>query len=235
MGYMLNGCDTGGLPVYLIKPMLEKHDIHFLVETGTAGGQSIREAANLFKKCWTIEVIEGRQDIEDAPSNVDFLVGDSAELLSGIIKELKVIKSKKPVAGKQYVLFYLDAHFCGDTPNDTGFPECPLLDEIKSVAEYGEEAIVIIDDARLFFGSPPHPNDPTQWPSICDIFHLLKECFPYNHITITDDYILCIPIHVKETVDKEWRDRFHIRYPSESDKLKGQVKDVYKALINYIQ
>jgi hypothetical protein len=110
-----------------------------------------------------------------------------------------------------------------------------LLDEIKCVAEYGEDAVIIIDDARLFFGSPPHPSEPTEWPSICDIFHLLKEKFPYHRITIVDDYVLAIPIHLRHTIDKEWRDRFHIRYPNDADKLKVQAKDVYNAFIKYIQ
>jgi hypothetical protein len=63
---------------------------------------------------------------------------------------------------------------------------------------------------------------------------LLKECFPYHHITITDDYILAMSIHVMQTIDNEWRSRFAIRYPNAEDKLKSQAKDVYKAIIDYL-
>jgi hypothetical protein len=228
MAYMLNGCNTGGLPEHLVKPLVEKYDIPFFVETGTAGGMSVRVAAKLFKKCYTIEIVTDRPDIENAPSNVDFLFGDSAELLPEIISELLILKGDKE---KQYVLFYLDAHYSGDTPNESGHPECPVLDEIKCIAEYGEDAIIIIDDARLFFGRPPYPHNPSEWPSICEIFWRLSNSFPYHHITITDDYVLAIPVHVREVIDKEWAERFNIRYPNDKDKLRGQVKDVYEAFI----
>lgn len=229
---MLAGVDTGGLPFYLIKPLVENHDIPYLCETGSAAGGSAKLAANVFKKVWTIELLEDRPETKDAPGNISFLVGDSVALLPEIIAELNELKGDNK---RQFVLFYLDAHYSGNTPNESDYPECPLLEEIKAVAKYGEDALIIIDDARLFFGSPPYPHDSTQWPSICEIFHLLKECFPYHHITITDDYILAMSIHVMQTVDKEWRDRFAIRYPNAEDKLKSQVKDVYKSIIDYLK
>jgi hypothetical protein len=234
MGYQLSGCDTGGLPVYLIKPMLERYDIPYLVETGSAAGGSARLAATLFKKVFSIELVEDRIELENVPPNVSFLQGDSTELLPEIISELLKLKTAKGAEERQWVLFFLDAHYSGDTPNESDYPECPVLEEIKIVSEYGEDAIIVIDDARLFFGSPPHPHDPTEWPSICEIFHLLKEKFPYHHITIEDDYVLAIPVHLKQAIDEEWRNRFSIRYPNSKDKLKSQVKDVYKELINYI-
>lgn len=233
MGYVLNSLVKGdGLPFHLVKPLLDKYDIPFLVETGSAGGDSAKAASPMFQKVWSIELIKGRAETKDAPSNVKFLEGDSIRHLPEIIEELNDLRDGKK---RQHVLFYLDAHFCGDTPNETGYPECPLLDEINCIAEYGEDASIIIDDARLFFGSPPHPNDPTQWPSVCDIFILLKEKFPFHHITITDDYILAVSLHLRDAIDKEWRDNFHVRYQSSSDKLKQQVKDVYKAFTKYIE
>ena len=240
MGYQLNGCNTNGLPEYLIKAILDKHEVKYLVETGTASGDSARLAASMFEKVWTIEVIEERQEPDESVSNIEYLCGDSVELLPAIIKKLKQLKENNE---RQWVLFYLDAHYSGNTPNESGYPECPVLKEIQAISEYGEDSIIIIDDARLFFGHPPYPHDPTEWPSICEIFILLREKFPYHHITITDDYILCIPLHVREVIDKEWRGRFHIRYPNDEDKLRQQVKDVhvafidklYKPFLNYIK
>ena len=228
MGYLLNGVETGGLPFHLVKPILDKYNVPFFVETGTAGGDSAREASKMFTHVWTIELIDGKQEVEDAPDNVEFLVGDSVQLLPEIISEINANEKG------QYVLFYLDAHYSDIVPNETGYPECPVLEEIKAVAEYGDGAIIIIDDARLFFGNPPYPHDAREWPSICEIFILLKEKFPYHHVTITDDYVLCIPLHVRDVIDQEWRDRFHIRYPSAEDKLRGQVKDVYKAFMEKV-
>lgn len=228
MGYKTNGVDTGGLPMHLVKPLIDNYDIPFFVETGTASGDSARLASKLFKKVWTIEVVEDRQNIQTENDNIEFLVGDSSKLLYGIIEELK---NKKGDNKHQFVLFYLDAHYSDIVPNESDYPECPLLDEIKIAANYGEDAIIIIDDARLFLGQPPYPHDPREWPSIKEIFALLIEKFPYHHITLTDDYILAVPLHVRDVIDKEWRDRFAVRYPNEEDKLKVQVKDVYHAFM----
>jgi hypothetical protein len=232
MGYKTNGVDTGGLPIHLVKPLIENYQIPFFVETGTASGDSARWAEKNFAHVWTMELIEGRQG-KEASSNINWLIGDSTELLPTVIEELLHIETygKKP-----WVLFYLDAHYSDTKENETGYPECPVLKEIEIIADnYGYESIIIIDDARLFLGQPPHPHNPEEWPSVLEIFMLLKEKFPYHHITITDDYLLAIPLHVRDVIDKEWRDRFHVRYPNESDKLKGQVKDVYNALLKYIQ
>lgn len=231
MAYILNGVETGGLPMHLIKPLIEAHEIKYFCETGTAGGQSIMEAAKHFEKCWTIELLNGVADVENFPENVTYLEGDTTKMLPEVVDQLKKLKGMKE---RQWVIFYLDAHYTDVVPNTSDYPECPLLNEIKTVGDYGEDAIVIIDDARLFFGSPPYPNDPTQWPSISEIFWLLQNFFPFHHITITDDYVLAIPLHLRDTVDKEWRDRFHIRYPNDADKLRQQVKDVYKAFIEKV-
>jgi len=231
MGYKTNGVDTGGLPMHLVRPLLGKYKIPFFVETGTASGDSIRAIYQRFLKVWTVELIEGRQE-ESAHDNIKWMVGDSVQLLPQIIEELK----NQPAYNSEdcYTLFYLDAHYSDDVPNDSGYPECPLLKEIECVAENGYRSIIIIDDARLFLGQPPHPHNPEEWPSVLEVFMLLKEKFPYHHITITDDYILAIPLHVRDVIDKEWRDRFHIRYPNAEDKLRGQVKDVHSAFMEKI-
>ena len=235
MAYKLNGCDTGGLPVHLIKPILDKYNVPFLVETGTASGDSAVVATTLFKRIWTIELIEGRVDYRTGNGGIHYMTGDSSQILPEVIKTLQQLKGERPLTEeKQWVVFYLDAHYSDDVPNETGYPECPLIAEINAVAEYGYESIIIIDDARLFFGQPPHPHNPEEWPSLKEIFLLLNEKFPYHHITITDDYILAIPLHVRDVIDEEWRDRFHIRYPNENDKLRGQVKDVYNAFMDKV-
>jgi hypothetical protein len=231
MGFLLNGVNTGGIPMYLIEKILLKHEVPYFVETGTAAGASVRTASPYFKTCYTIEAIDGRQEIANAPDNILFFTGNSPDMLYEIVSELLRLKGS---ATRQFVLFWLDAHYSGDTPNETEFPECPLLDEIQEVSRYGEDAIILIDDARLFFGHPPYPNNPKEWPCIQDIFIKLRECFPYHYATITDDYILCVPIHVKEVIDEEWRSRYHIRYPNAADKLKAQAKEVFAAVKNYL-
>jgi hypothetical protein len=240
MGYKTNGCDTGSIPMYLILPLLEKHSIPYLIETGTANGQSVRDAAPYFKKCTTIELISDRPAIKDAPKNIEFLIGQSVELLPDIIEELNELKQTEGNltennVKQQFVLFFLDAHYSDDVPNTSDIPECPVLEEIKLISKYGDDAILLIDDLRLFIGSTPYPCNANEWASLDDIMNTLRTLFPYHYNTIVDDYIISIPVHIKEVWDKEWRDRFEIRYPSEQQKLKANAQYVYKEFLNYIK
>ena len=226
MGYKLNGCDTEGLPVYLIKNLLEHADIPFFIETGTAGGDSVLKAAELFRWCYTIELIEGRAP-KAGPENIIWLTGSSPALLHAIIDEISYSKND--------AFFWLDAHYSDPTPNTTGHKECPLMEELQVISRYHEHAIIFIDDARLFYGHPPAPLDPREWPRVQDIFCVLKEKFPLNISTITDDYIISVPERMCDYVNAEWRGRFSIRYPNAYNKLKSQVQDVYHAFKNYLQ
>lgn len=240
MGYKVNnGVDTGGLPMYLINPLIEYCNVPTFVETGTAGGLSIKEAAKHFKDCYTIELIEGRACIDDTLDNVRWLTGNSVDMLLPIVNNLIGAKNRMQIKDKppvyHYALFWLDAHYSDPIPNISQYKECYILEELEIISGYRDDAIILIDDARLFCGHPPAPNNPKDWPSIQDIFVLLKERFPYNYSTIVDDYILSIPDRLREPVDAEWRSRFSIRYPTESDKLKSEVKNVYSALLNYIK
>lgn len=222
MGYKLNGVKTGGLPVHLINPLLEKHSIKFFIESGTAGGESIRVAAKMFEECYTIELVEGRSKI-NIP-NTTFVLGESQEKLPGIIKELD----------GSWAFFWLDAHYSDPEPNTSNYKECPVLEEIEAIAPY-PKSVIMIDDARLFLGAAPWPLDPRQWPGIADIFKALDKAFPEHYKTITDDYILCIPQEMKPEIDHEWVSRYKVRYPSEQDKLKEDAKNVFSAIQNYLK
>lgn len=225
MGYKLNGCDTEGLPVYFIKRLLENIRIPFFVETGTAGGESVLKAAEIFDQCYTIEIVEGRSPMT-GPSNITWLVGNSGELLNKVIDEISPWQTN--------ALFWLDAHYSDPTPNTTGNKECPLMDELEAISRYKENSIVLIDDARLFYGHPPYPLDPREWPKIQDIFCFLKQHFPGHCATITDDYIVCLPWHMQDVINDEWRSRFTLRYPNAANKLKSQVRDVFNAFNSYV-
>lgn len=226
MGYKANGVDTGGLPMHLVTPIIEKYHVPYFIETGTAGGESARLGATMFYKVWTVELIEDRQEISEE-DNITWIVGDSVTNLPLIIEQIKLPAGSKE---RQFALFYLDAHYSDIVPNESDYPECPVLKEIECVAQYGEDAIIIIDDARLFFGNPPYPHDPREWPSLMEIFMLLNEKFPFHHTTITDDYIISVPLHVRDVIDKEWRDRFDERYPNDEERLRIEMRNVHNHL-----
>lgn len=238
MGYKLNGCDTGGLPMYLIKNLIDRFDIPYFVETGTAAGGSIRTAAPHFKYCWTIELIEGRAEIDHSLENVIWLTGDSENVLLPVVNNFIAEKNALQIEGQdsiyKYVMFWLDSHYSDPTPNTSKYKECPLLQELEIISGYQDSAIIFIDDARLFMGHPPAPNNPKDWPTIQEIFCLLKEKFQFNYSTITDDYIISLPERLREPIDEEWRSRYSIRYPSHEDSIKQQTKNVWEEFKKYI-
>lgn len=221
MGYILNGVESGGIPKRLLTALHSWAPIDYFVETGTAGGESIEVAYLLFPHCWTIEIVPGRAG--SPIPDVEFLTGDSLDLLPEIIQR---------IPDNKVCLFWLDAHYSDPEPTDG--PECPLMDELKALSKK-PNSMIIIDDARLFLNPPPYPLDPRKWPMIQDIFIKLRDYFPWHYTTIVDDYIICVPQEYKGAIEKEWRDNYSKRYPSESDKLKTQASAVFAAFINYIK
>lgn len=239
MGFKVNsGVETEGIPMYLIEPLLSHVPINYFIESGTAGGLSIREASKYFKVCHTIELIENRAIIDRGITNIKWHTGNSVDILPKIVGELVSIKNAMQIPGQNpvynYALFFLDAHYSDPTPNISEYKECYLLEELEIISIYQDSAIIFIDDARLFFGHPPAPNDPNDWPDIRQIFSLFEKKFPFNTTTIRDDFIISYPERLDEPMDKEWVDRYSIRYPSAEDKLKSEVKNVYNAFKKYI-
>lgn len=239
MGYKVNNIvDTGGFPFYLIEKLIKEYKVDHFVETGTAGGLSIKEAAKHFKKCQTIELIENRAIVDNDIENIIWHTGNSADILLPIVNELigqknsMQIKDNPPIYN--YALFFLDAHYSDPKPNTSKYKECYLLEEIEIISGYRDDSIIIIDDARLFFGPPPAPNNPKDWPSISKIFALLNEKFPYNTTTIRDDYIVSYPDRLDEPFDAEWVSRYSIRYPTESELIKSYAKKVFSEFKKYI-
>ena len=223
MGFKHYGVKTGGLPIDLIKRFVDAHGIEIFIETGTAGGESVRAASPLFKECHTIEIVNDRANVAEYPANVKLHTGDSANLLRSI---------SEPYKGR-YVFYWLDAHWSepGESPNGTN--ECPVIQEIEAVRDH--RAVILIDDARLFHGRPPWPCNPLKgWPSFKELFLKLYECFRDHDITVVDDYILCIPHEMKGTFKTYWYETYPVRFPHEDEKLKQSVRDSFEAFKSYI-
>lgn len=231
MGYRLNGCNTGGIPTYLVERILKHCQVPVFIETGTANGDSVLWAANHFSECHTIELVEGRACQKEV-ANITWHTGNTTKVLPKLIDKLI---NDKGAELRRYAMFWLDAHYSGDTTNTSKYKECYLLEELEIISEYDQDAIILIDDARLFLGQPPHPNNPEDWCTIQQIFALINENFKYHYTTITDDYIISVPDRIKWVFDEDWRERYYLRYPSDAERLKTEVRTVYDALLNYIQ
>ena len=204
MGYISNGVETGGAPFELIYAITQGFKAEYFIETGTASGESTSIASDLYEVCHTIDVNANTAwECFEYGENVTFHVGNSVHVLPEIISQIPT---------DEYVVFWLDAHYSDSVPAQEDIVECPTIDEIQAISPI-QKAVIVIDDARLFLGTPPPPMNPTKWSSIFDIFTKLHNCFPNHHITIVDDYVLCIPNEMKGNLNKEWIQRFSVRYP----------------------
>lgn len=224
MGYLHNGVKTGGLPIDYIKRFVDEYDIKIFIETGTAGGQSVRDASDIFEVCHTIEIIDSRVNLAILADreNVKPHTGDSGIILKSI---------SAPYKG-QRIVFWLDAHWSEPYEAPAYVQECPLLEEIAAIKDH--DALILIDDARLFFGAHPHPGDPRKWPRFDTVFTYLRECFPKHMISIVDDYIIAVPDYMMDTFHAEWRERFKERYPEEIDRVKMEMRNSFEYLKKFV-
>lgn len=197
------------IPKELVERIVKEIKIDNFIETGTYLGETTFWAASHFKNVFTIEidpVISKRTSSrEDRPQNIEFLIGNSKDVLPKIVGQL---------SGRSF--FWLDGHWClGAGGKDE---ECPLMDEIVSISKT-EESIIFIDDARCFLGPLPPPHDSNHWPSIDEIFSLLKGEFPQHRTTIIDDVIICCPKDVKLVIDSYWQETFFDRFHKNEDTI----------------
>ena len=226
MGFTLNNIYTGmSIPKDLVLRLIEATKIPYFIETGTAGGESVAWAKDHFEKCWTIELLENREITKI--EGVNYIQGNTVDHLPAILENEKLIDKATPI------FFWLDAHYCEPIPNTSENKECYLLEEIEAI-KGRLSSVVMIDDARLFAGPPPWPNDPRDWPRLNEIFAKLNECFPNHYTTIVDDFIVSIPPELIWVLDREWRENYKFRYRSEAQRLKEAVTLTYHAAINYI-
>ena len=143
-------------------------DIDIAVETGTFRGGGTRVMSENFEKVITIELDpilyeETKSTMcEEGYTNVDFVLGDSATVIADIAKTVK-----------DPVMFYLDAHWSGDSTvnwsesewkgyntntahkgksdKPTSQEQVPLDIEVKVIARYFEpKGIIYIDDLDKF-------------------------------------------------------------------------------------
>jgi len=201
-------------------------NIPYFIETGTAGGESVAWAKDYFTECWTIEADQTREI--NKLEGINYHAGNTVEVLPDILLNEKLKNKETPI------FFWLDAHWCEPYPNNTGRKECYLIEEIEAIRDR-PNSVVMVDDARLFAGPPPYPNDPRDWPRLDAIFFKLRECFPYHTITIVDDFIIAVPQSLVPVVDQEWVDNYKKRYRGEDQLLWESVNITYNAFIKYVE
>ena len=129
-----------------------------LIETGTvfSPGSSLYHLWKSFRHVYTIEIVpEESQKAQKAAqkagaTNIEFFVGDSADVLPEVIK-----KFNEPA------LFWLDAHYMGDKITGHGKIDPPLRAEINAIFDGNRhKSIIIVDNVGTFgLENLPYEND----------------------------------------------------------------------------
>ena len=166
----------------LVTLLAHKYEIGCFVETGTYLGDGAIYAATVFPRVVTIEIKREYQQeaiARSQGSNIEFLLGDFASLLPGVVSGLR---------GTSF--FWLDGHagagFFADEDN------CPLLGELEAIGASPHPHVIVIDDARAFLAPPPPPFHFECWPTLREVLN--KACcrFPY-YCVVMCDAIICVP------------------------------------------
>jgi hypothetical protein len=164
--------------------LMEKYfeeDITTFIETGTHTGLTVNEALKFgkFKKIISIEIdryfYNKTVNLFVDHSNVTLLNGDSCEKMSEILDSLD-----------EKSMFWLDAHY---NSNDSRRKECPIINELKQIANHHiKDHVILIDDMRYML---PQYNKVTKE----QIVELVMSVNPFYEISYeynnqTEDDIL---------------------------------------------
>jgi hypothetical protein len=184
---------VGALPHSLVEALRDELGLGRAIETGTFQGGGARRLGTMFPDVASIELSPelheaARETVADQP-HVKLLQGDSREWLP------KLVDPAVPT------LYFLDGHWSGGpTAGEQG--ECPVLDELRAIDGGHPDDCVFIDDARLFAASPPPPHKPEDWPSLMEVFDLLREARPGHHVTVLHDLVIGVPARARGPVDE---------------------------------
>lgn len=216
------GVITFSIPKELVARIASEIKFDNFVETGTYQGGTCFWAAQFFNKVYTIEIdpVMSRSTASkpDCPKNIEFLVGNSKDILPQL--------ASNKLNGRSF--FWLDGHWCGGGGKDE---ECPLMEELTAIRSL-KDAVIFIDDARCFLGPLPLPHDATHWPRIDEIFQKLKELFPDNFTTIQDDVIMSVPPDIARIVNADWQEKYNARFTATGPVALSRLQVIKRLLFN---
>jgi hypothetical protein len=142
MPYQMNSFNGDGFIEDSFKQFQKEFNLKAAIETGTCLGSTTLFLSTVFEKVLTIENNKGyaliainRAKALDL-KNIDFIHGDSGEILSSVIYANKIGDD---------TMFFLDAHWSDN---------CPLIKELEAIAENKIRPVIAVHDFKV-------PNNPT--------------------------------------------------------------------------
>jgi len=156
-----------------LKPeLLQRYagDRNVFIETGTSRGEGLQTAIDFgFEKYFSVEAnaeVYSKACTRFAGQpNVELLLGDGGQVLNGLLRYVT-----------EPAVFWLDSHWStGEAPLAQGVDPCPLLAELRAIAEHHvKDHVILIDDIRYFW------KGIAQWNNITvnDILQMVLDVNP---------------------------------------------------------
>jgi hypothetical protein len=139
------------------------------IETGTARGEGLQTAMDWgFETLYSVEASGETYAAAAARfaanNNVELLLGDAGQVLRQLLPHLQ-----------EPAVFWLDSHWsAGEAPLPPGVSPCPLLAELRAIAEHPvKRHVILIDDVRYFWRGIP------QWGNIT-VSHIVQMVLEVN-------------------------------------------------------
>ena len=155
------------------------------IESGTFLGSTINNLEPYFPKLYTIEI---KPELYMYAKNnyggnkITFCLGDSSVELTNILKNI----SDKSI-------LFLDGHW-SEGITGRGKKDIPLLEELTQIMAYHiNEAIIIIDDIRMFGIGPSNSSEPCSWEDIS-----IQKVFEITTSRIKESYYLPSELHKED-------------------------------------
>ena len=166
--------------------------LEVFVETGTFKGNSVQQVRCLFREIYTVESSGHYYELAcerfKSDPGIHVYHDTSAEFLRRMMPGL---------VGRS-VLYWLDAHSCGEEKPAKGVPQCPLLEELAAIGGLNDHSVLLIDDARLFLSPPPPPYDPEEWPSLDRVIKGLHSLSTGHELLVLNDVFIYFPSSAEE-------------------------------------
>lgn len=116
------------------------------IETGTWVGDTIFAMEPLFDTLYSIEIsplVHNTTKKKYKGEKIKFILGDSGEVFPLLLPTVQ-----------EKAIFFLDGHYSGGITGQ-GEKDCPLVEELEAIQNlFTPEAILVIDDYRLFATNP---------------------------------------------------------------------------------
>lgn len=145
------GAAPHSVKLRIVRSYLERFSVDQFIETGTYFGRTLASIAETGIDCTSIELseelYERARDRFKNHENVTLFMGDSAERLPEILKQ---------VTGP--ALFWLDGHYSAGI-TASGRMQTPISAELEAILQHPiKKHVILIDDARCFDGTNDYPH-----------------------------------------------------------------------------